>query len=312
MPPRVSIIIPCWNAERFLAETLASVLAQTWTDYELLLVDDGSSDGSWALIADWAARDPRIRPLRLPGNRGVVAARNAALGEARGEWVAFLDSDDRWTPDALARRLTVADAHLDAVLVASDFAWFEERPPAEPVGRVCLGPVARRALAQGYADGRPMYFAEPLALLAQTHIAWTGTILARRAAILAVGGFDERFAGPEDTLLWLKLARRGGLVFLPEVTAFYRQHAASLVHQLREPKEFHYLKVLDWLAQDPEFAARADVFRPIAADCHHVSALHFRALGRWPAARHHAWCALRLAPGRQAHWRSALASWLRR
>ena len=93
MRPRFSIIIPIYNEEAYLREAIDSVLAQTVSDWELLLVDDGSTDASAAICADYAASDARIRMLRQP-NRGLSAARNAGLAAAKGEWIAFLDGDD--------------------------------------------------------------------------------------------------------------------------------------------------------------------------------------------------------------------------
>jgi teichuronic acid biosynthesis glycosyltransferase TuaG len=103
--PTVSIITPVYNAARWLAQTLASVHAQTFADWEHILVDDGSTDASVALIQAAAAVDPRIRLLRTPCNGGPSAARNMALDAARGRFVAFLDADDLWLPEKLDRAL---------------------------------------------------------------------------------------------------------------------------------------------------------------------------------------------------------------
>lgn len=105
MLPAVSILMPVHNAESTLAASVASVRAQTRGDWELLLVDDASSDGSGALMRALAESDPRIRAESLPVNRGAAAARNHALAWARGRHVAFLDADDLWHPDKLARQL---------------------------------------------------------------------------------------------------------------------------------------------------------------------------------------------------------------
>ena len=103
----VSIVIPVYNAAKWLPGCLDSVLAQTWQDLEVLAVDDGSSDGSLAILEDYAARDGRIRLLRRE-HGGVSAARNAALREAAGEWLTFMDADDRLPPDAVSTLLALA------------------------------------------------------------------------------------------------------------------------------------------------------------------------------------------------------------
>jgi teichuronic acid biosynthesis glycosyltransferase TuaG len=98
---RVSVVMPVYNAQATLAKAIDSVLAQTHGDLELLVVDDGSSDGSWAIVEDFARRDPRVRPIGPRPNGGVASARNAALDAAGGDYVAFLDSDDWWHPQKL-------------------------------------------------------------------------------------------------------------------------------------------------------------------------------------------------------------------
>jgi teichuronic acid biosynthesis glycosyltransferase TuaG len=104
MTPLVSVITPVFNAAATLPATIASVAAQTFPDWEMLIADDGSTDATAAIAAAWAARDPRVRPL--PGPRqGPAAARNRAIRAARGRFLAFLDADDRWRPEKLARQL---------------------------------------------------------------------------------------------------------------------------------------------------------------------------------------------------------------
>src|SRR5262249_18578704 len=116
---RVSIVTPFLNAERFIAESVESVLAQTYRDWELLLVDDGSSDGSPAIAARYATAHPqKIRCLGHDGrrNRGASASRNLGIALARGEYIAFLDADDVYLPPKLAEQVPVLDAHPDIAM----------------------------------------------------------------------------------------------------------------------------------------------------------------------------------------------------
>ena len=108
----VTIVMPAYRAERYIGEAVASVLAQTCPDWELLVVVDASPDESAAAAEKAAAEDPRVRILRLPANVGVAEARMAGVREAKTAWVAFLDSDDAWTPEKLERQLAFAEKTL--------------------------------------------------------------------------------------------------------------------------------------------------------------------------------------------------------
>ena len=303
--PLVSVIVPCWNAANLLPETLASIAAQSCANFEVLMVDDCSEDDTWLVMQKWAASDSRFQAIRLARNQGGGAARNAGLALARGEFIAMLDNDDLWTPDALTMRLSVAELFPEADVIATDFSWFEDKIPAQPAGRLCLGPRAKKALSESYARNVPILLEEPFEAVATTHFAWVGATLVRREAMKAVGDFDPTFSGPADTLLWLLLADRGPFAFAPNITAHYRQRTDSMVGQYREPKEFHYLEVLDRLKLRPNFLRRQSVLRPINAECHHICAIHFRRDARWKQARFHALHALRLRPSSLAYWRDA-------
>lgn len=107
-PPLVSIIMPAYNAERYIKASIRSVLDQTWTDWELIVVDDCSADGTADIVRAFQEKEPRIRLLKNTANSGTAASRNAGTAQARGEWVAFLDSDDCWRRDKLALQLDFA------------------------------------------------------------------------------------------------------------------------------------------------------------------------------------------------------------
>src|SRR5256885_11136720 len=116
-PGLVSVVMPFLNLAQYLGEAIESVLAQTYPSWELLLVDDGSTDGASEIARSYAARHPeRIRYLEHPGhrNRGMSASRNLGLQQSRGALVAFLDSDDVWLPEKLARQVATLDAHPEA------------------------------------------------------------------------------------------------------------------------------------------------------------------------------------------------------
>ena len=122
----VSVIVPAWRAEKTLAATLGSVLRQTWRELEVLVVDDASPDGTLPLAQSFAEKDARVRVLAQEENGGVSKARNRGVQEARGEWVAFLDSDDLWLPDKLEKQMALAEAHPETGLFYTGSAFISE------------------------------------------------------------------------------------------------------------------------------------------------------------------------------------------
>jgi len=207
--PRVSIVVPVYNAERTLVATLRSVWAQTCGDFELLVVNDGSTDGTAALLAGQS--DPRLRVISQR-NAGVSASRNRGVAEARGEFVAFLDGDDLWTPDKLQAQVAALQGAPDAALV---YSWTD------------LIDEAGRVIQRGshvVANGR-VY---PL-LASRNFLDCGSTPLIRRSALIEAGPFDETLKGGEDWDLWLRLATRHAFVCLPVVQVHYRVHGSSAV-----------------------------------------------------------------------------------
>ena len=202
----VSIVTPVWNAAATVAETVASVQAQSFADWEMLLVDDGSADGSGALLARLAAREPRIRVLSHAENRGAAAARNHAIREARGRFLAFLDADDLWRPEKLATQLGFMRAHGHPLTFT---AYRRITADGRPLGTVRPPPsVTREGLLRGNVIG---------CLTAVYDTAFFGKVemppLARR----------------QDYGLWLELLRRTSHAHaLPQVLADYRVQAGSL------------------------------------------------------------------------------------
>ncbi|MFO1060552.1 MAG: glycosyltransferase family A protein [Dongiaceae bacterium] len=186
-PPLVSVVIPTYNRAATLARAVESVLAQTYPSFELLIVDDASTDDTAARIAPYLGG--RVALHRRPRNGGATAARNAGIALARGAYVAFLDSDDEWLPEKLARQV----------------ALFEAGPP--DLGLVYAG------LWQ-LVDGRPPVAVPPRqrgrvydALRWRNRIGTASGVMVRRAVLQRVGGFDERLPACEDWDLWLRIAR---------------------------------------------------------------------------------------------------------
>ncbi len=192
---KVSVLVPAYNAEAFVAETVESVRAQTHQDWELLVVDDGSTDRTVAVLESLAAVDPRIRVLRQ-ANAGTQAARNLALARATGEWIALLDHDDVWLPHKLERQLELARQQPPADLVFSNYAHWNGRADLQPA----------------FEDPRRLPEGDVLERLSRHCLFGALTVIVRRSALVEAGGFDVRFLRCGDWDLWLRLAEHGARV----------------------------------------------------------------------------------------------------
>jgi len=217
--PTVTVAICLFNSSRFIHETLQSVFAQTFDDYELLLVDDGSTDG----CADLVERRYANRPLTIvrQSHQGLSMARRATIAGASGEFVAFLDHDDLWLPDKLERQVADARADPSAALLFSDCEYIDERGAplrllSDHYGLADLDVSGTR----GYAE-----------LLRRGCFVWQSTVLARTAALRSVNSFDPMYPYIADYDTWLQLARRYAMHYTPAVLAKWRVHATQFTNR---------------------------------------------------------------------------------
>jgi glycosyltransferase involved in cell wall biosynthesis len=228
--PTVSVIVPLWNAQPFLPAALESVFSQTFRGWELVLVDDGSTDGSAELAGAYAARTPeRVRYLQHPdrGHRGVAASRNLGVRHARGRYVAFLDADDVWFPAKLERQLMILEAEPRAAMIDSPaqvwHSWSETPEDRE-----------RDYVVNPFSD--PGLVAPPALLLHQLanapDLPTLSTVLIRREALDRVGGFDESFPAAvqkwEDTAFLSKVHLKESVFVMTECLSRIRRHQNSL------------------------------------------------------------------------------------
>ena len=203
--PLVSVIVPCFNQARFLTDALASVARQTYAHREVVVVDDGSTDGPGGIVAGF----PDVR-CRRQDNRGTAMARNRGFRESRGVYVVFLDADDRLLPDALAAGVDGFEQHQEAGLV---------------YGHV------RLLSADGTDCGCPPQSAVPRGhyreLLRGNYIWTPGVVMYRRAVVDAVGGFDPRAGGSADFDLNIRIARQWSIHCHGQLVLEYREHPES-------------------------------------------------------------------------------------
>lgn len=244
----ISVVIPCYNRAHLVGDAIRSALAQTVQPSEIIVVDDGSKDGSEAIASGFSG----VRCLRQT-NAGPSAARNAGIQAATGDWVAFLDSDDLWPPTRLSSQLALLEAHPDLVFIFGREAKFS----------VGCTPVK---VNDGHAQptGR---LADPFGQMMRDVNIPTSGVLVRRDALLAAGGFDNSLRLCEDCDLWMRLALAGhkfGVV--DEIHSLRRMHDGNLVNEKLRFKE----------AAAVVFARYADAQDDARAIAHRkLSSLHY-------------------------------------
>lgn len=214
--PQVSVVIPVFNGAMHLSDALESVLGQTVAEFEVIVVDDGSTDGTDDIISAYARRDCRIVPLRQR-NRERSAARNAGLRRAHADLVAFLDADDVWLPEKLERQIAHLEQHPDC---DACFTYFEE---VDDELRVItpwndLNEIYSRSTVS------PELLVERGNLVAGSG----SSVVVRTTALREAGEFDERLAGTEDLDLWYRLSLRAPLQAVPEVLVRIRRSPGQM------------------------------------------------------------------------------------
>ena len=222
--PRVSVILPVHNGEATIAEAVSSVLAQTFADLELIVIDDGSTDSTLQVLSGFT--DARVRVFSRKQS-GPAASRNRGIEHASGDIVAFIDADDVWFPDKLEAQLTALERVPNAAVA---YCWTDYMDAAGNF--VCTD---SRLTFEGWVHDE---------LLVHNFIDSGSNIIVRRQSLLEVGCFDESLPAVEDWDLYLKLSSRHPFVCVPKVLVKYRQSATSLTTRILLMEE-SYWRVID-------------------------------------------------------------------
>jgi glycosyltransferase involved in cell wall biosynthesis len=226
--PLVSVVMPAYNARRYVAEAVESVLAQTFADFEFLIVDDGSTDDTPAILQKFAARDHRIEVITQP-NSGVGAALNAGLALARGRYIARMDSDDICLPLRFEKQVEYLERTLDCVLVGSRVMIID-------------------------SDGTSLFEMDSVQLTHEKidellmRARWSivhPSIMMRTDIVRRLGGYNNDLVPVEDHDLFLRLAEVGKLANLPDVLLKYRKHPMNSVRVLADRRVTALKKVMD-------------------------------------------------------------------
>jgi glycosyltransferase involved in cell wall biosynthesis len=247
---KVSVIMPTYNRASMIMESIRSVLGQSFTNLELIIVDDGSTDGTGEIVASYL--DPRIKYFRQ-NNLGVVAARNSALEHASGEYIFFLDSDDVLMKNAMEKAVRVLDGHPEAGFCFGQAYLMDDKQRVFGLRR------------QGYT---PSYVKDGIgeiekAVLNGNHIP-TSTILVRRECLEKIGFFNKEFGlGSEDFELWIRLARLYSVAYIAEPLIKYRVHNGSITSSRSlEEIEKHNTEIIERILNDPEISLSLEKSQP--------------------------------------------------
>lgn len=210
-PPRVTIAMPVHDASAYLREAIDSVLAQTYPHWELVCVDDASRDGSFQILQEYAARDPRIRPFAQPRHAGIVAARNRALDEADPgtRYLAILDADDAALPDRLEAQVQFLESHVDHAMVGGHTLIIDEESCELGIRRY------------------PSTYREICAVITRFNPFAQSAMMLRRSLLREVGHYDPAYPRCQDYDLWLRIASRFAVANLDRPVIRYRISAAQ-------------------------------------------------------------------------------------
>ena len=218
MIPKVSVIVMIYNSAHHLGDCLESLMRQTFSDFEVLLVDDGSTDGSDRICRRYAAADSRFRVLRFAANKGLSRCRAETLPEARGEYVAILDSDDLAQPARLQQEAALLDQEEETVLVAGFFGMIDEA--GKPSPDVCRAPLTDDEIRWRIAFGNCLGHS---------------TVMFRKDAALECGGYNAAMKAGEDMEFYSRILIKGRAAVIPEIVGFWRTHGENK-HKTEPPE----------------------------------------------------------------------------
>jgi glycosyltransferase involved in cell wall biosynthesis len=291
--PTISVLMPAYNATRYLREAIDSVLAQSFADFELILLDDGSTDQTPQVLKEYAWRDARIR-VHGGANRGISQTLNDGLAMARGEFIARMDADDISLPERFAKQVRFLREHPEHVLVGSRCMMID------PEGF----PICEKfdiALDHEEINASLMKMGWPL-----VHPA----VMMRAAAVRSIGGYDVTYRTNQDHDLFLRLAEIGRLANLPEVLLKYRQHLQSVGTKklVEDPKARTVFQIVK-AAHDRRGIG---FIEPQTGKPGPATPMELRMNWWWwslqagnvSTARRHAWSMLREAPWSGTSWRA--------
>lgn len=299
-PPRVSVVVPAYNAQRYLLQSIKSVLAQTFGDFECIVVDDGSTDRTPHLIDELARGDSRVRRLTIP-HGGIVKGLNAGVESARGQYIARTDADDICLPNRFELQVRYLDEHPECVMIGSKVTLVD--PYNSSLWDVEVQS-DHQAIEADLLRGNGWAIIHPSTML-------------RRDAVLRAGGYRAEYEWAEDLDLFLRMSLHGRLANLQESLLRYRQHFASVNRTRWETQNERTRRaVLDAYQQrgkpapagfKPEVGISMTRIEQTREWCQRAMYLK-----HWKVARRHAMAIIRAKPGDLNSWKMMMHALIRR
>jgi glycosyltransferase involved in cell wall biosynthesis len=220
MPPQISVIMSVYNGSRYLNESIASILSQTFTDWEFIIINDGSTDNSESIVQGWQKQDERIK-LISRSNKGLTISLNQGLSYAQGEYIARMDADDIALPDRFAKQVAFLDENPDHVAVGCRMLVID--PEGMPIF-TCSTLTTHEEIDAAYMAGQAGIIGHP-------------AVMMRRSTLQSIGGYREKFTYAQDRDLFLRLAEVGKLANLPDTLMKFRLYPTSVGHSRRSEQK---------------------------------------------------------------------------
>ncbi len=228
MSPKISIIIPAYNSEKFIKRTIQSVLNQTYKNFELIIVDDGSTDNTKEIVREFQKKDPKIKYIWEKNSGAPARPKNRGIKRSKGEYIAFLDHDDEWMPEKLEKQLNLfeKEKNLKLGFISSNGLVFNEKE-----NKTYEHKITKRG--EVFQD-----------LLANNFILSSSSVLAKKEVFKNVGFFDENLKFSDDWEMWIKIAQKYEFDFFDEALFKYYWHGENVMNKLKgeeKLKEHKYI-----------------------------------------------------------------------
>lgn len=292
--PYISVVMPVYNADQFLVSSVRSILHQTFTNFEFIIINDGSTDTSEQKLNHLRENDPRIRLISRE-NKGLTATLNEGVRYAQGMYIARMDADDIALPERFAKQVLFLDTHPDHVAVGSRVLLID--PDNSPI---CLFSTETEhdAIDQAHLAGKGGAICHP-------------ALMVRRSALERVGGYREIMSHAEDLDLFLRLAELGKLANLPETLMHYRMHPRSIGHEKRSEQYESAVRAVSeayrrrGLDMSNHHRHKSEAKRQLTiSELYEKWAWWSLHAGNTKTARKHAWLALRHSPVSMKTWKA--------